>query len=163
MEIKPVTKDNVEEALSVVLKIFPYEDEQEVRDAFMASLDKSKYEWFWEKFNLTRFQYFAGVIDGKIIGTTGIYCHISDKNEANWVGWMCVLPEYRGRGLGKALLQFCIDRTREEGKPYLRLYTSDEPNERIAQKLYEKAGFVNIDMKPHAFIKKEHIVKEFKL
>jgi len=79
--------------------------------------------------------------DGDVCGTTGLYACIKDKNEAAWLSWFCVHPMQRGQGIGKKLIEFSIDKARASNKKFLRLYTSDDPNEAEAQSLYEKYGF----------------------
>jgi ribosomal protein S18 acetylase RimI-like enzyme len=79
--------------------------------------------------------------NNQVCGTTGLYTHRKDEQEANWLSWFCVAPEYRGQGIAKKLLEFSIELTKEQNKRYLRLYTSDDPGEAAAQELYEKYGF----------------------
>lgn len=81
---------------------------------------------------------------GKVVGTTGLYNMIGDPL-ARWLGWMSVDPEYRGLGIGKALLQHSIDKAKESGAQVLRLYTSDRPNEATAQLMYESHGFQEVN------------------
>ncbi len=91
---------------------------------------------------VTFVKYWVGTENGKLIGTTGIYELKKDAKEANWLSWFCVHPEYRGRGIGSKLLDYAIKKAKINRKKYLRLYTSpDDPNEKAAQKLYEKKGF----------------------
>jgi GNAT superfamily N-acetyltransferase len=53
---------------------------------------------------------------------------------------MCVTPQRRGQGVGKDLLEFTIAMARSQGKRWLRLYTSTDPIEKVAQVLYERYG-----------------------
>ena len=56
----------------------------------------------------------------------------------------------RGRGVGEALVQACIDRAKSEGLE--RLVLSTEPQMRAAHRLYERLGFVHAthrDWAPH--------------
>ncbi len=76
----------------------------------------------------------------EVLGTTGLYSYTKDRHEALWLAWFCVAPEARGKGIGKKLLSFSITEARKASVRYLRLYTSDDPNERDAQFLYEKFG-----------------------
>ena len=58
---------------------------------------------------------------------------------------LIVLPGYRGKGVGRALLKFVIAEARKQGVLRLTLLT-DRQNER-AQALYRKLGFTDSTMK----------------
>jgi GNAT superfamily N-acetyltransferase len=58
---------------------------------------------------------------------------------------MVVLPGYRGKGIGAALLQYVVAEARKQGVLRLMLLT-DRQNKR-AQALYRKLGFVESTMK----------------
>ena len=92
-------------------------------------------------------------VDGAdlVIGTTGLYRYMNDANEAVWVAWFCVDPKARGRGIGQALIDHTVSRARNAGFNRIRLYTSTDPNEAAAQRLYEKNGFKEIRRKKGMF------------
>jgi ribosomal protein S18 acetylase RimI-like enzyme len=52
-----------------------------------------------------------------------------------------VVPERRGQGLGRALLEASIDAAREAGAPHIELTTGEDDTEALS--LYESAGFSN--------------------
>jgi GNAT superfamily N-acetyltransferase len=84
---------------------------------------------------------------GQVIGTTGLYSYPDDP-KALWLGWMCVDPDHRGKGIGRQLLDFSLAQAREEGATHLRLYTSNHPNEAAAQLLYESRGMTTYKTVP---------------
>jgi GNAT superfamily N-acetyltransferase len=92
-------------------------------------------------------------VDGAdlVLGTTGLYCYKNDATEAVWVAWFCVDPKARGRGIGQALIDHTVSRARNAGFNRIRLYTSTDPNEAAAQRLYEKNGFKEIRRKKGMF------------
>jgi ribosomal protein S18 acetylase RimI-like enzyme len=95
-----------------------------------------------------------GAIDqqtGRILGTSGLYAYTRDAAEAVWLAWFCVDPEFRRRGIGSRLLDFSIQEARRTGRDYLRLYTSDRPNEAAAQILYESRGLQVVARKRRLF------------
>jgi ribosomal protein S18 acetylase RimI-like enzyme len=86
-----------------------------------------------------------------VLGTTGLYRYKKDCDKAVWVAWFCVDPKARGRGVGQALIDHTVARARVAGFRLIRLYTSTDPNEAAAQRLYEKNGFVEIRCKKGLF------------
>ena len=52
---------------------------------------------------------------------------------------LAVAPESRGRGVGQALVQHCVDRSRELGYAGVRMSTMDRMT--AAHRVYERLGF----------------------
>jgi ribosomal protein S18 acetylase RimI-like enzyme len=99
--------------------------------------------------------FFAGIKDmiafdvyvdegNRVRGTTGLYRYNKDADQAVWVAWFCVDPQARGHGVGQALIDHTVARARSAGYNRIRLYTSTDPNEAAAQRLYEKNGFKEV-------------------
>jgi ribosomal protein S18 acetylase RimI-like enzyme len=82
-----------------------------------------------------------------VLGTTGLYRYKKDFDRAVWLAWFCVDPKARGRGIGQALLDHTVARARDAGFSLMRLYTSTDPNEASAQRLYERNGFMEVGRK----------------
>jgi len=78
---------------------------------------------------------------GVVLGTTGLYRYNRDADEAVWIAWFCVDPAVRGCGIGQALLDHTVSVAQVAGFSRVRLYTSTDPREADAQRLYEKNGF----------------------
>jgi ribosomal protein S18 acetylase RimI-like enzyme len=57
-----------------------------------------------------------------------------------------VVPERRGQGLGRALMEAAMDHARERGAGYMDLGTAE--TDTAARALYEKLGFDNHEGKP---------------
>jgi ribosomal protein S18 acetylase RimI-like enzyme len=57
-----------------------------------------------------------------------------------------VVPDLRGNGIGRALLEAAMDTARGEGAEQMELGTSE--TDTAARKLYESAGFVNTEGGP---------------
>jgi ribosomal protein S18 acetylase RimI-like enzyme len=58
-----------------------------------------------------------------------------------------IVPERRGRGLGRALLETAMDHARERGAAHIELNTGE--NDVAARALYESAGFTNREGGPN--------------
>ena len=56
---------------------------------------------------------------------------------------MAVLPEYRRTGVGKLLLEKCLEEARNRGGKKVFLYSNSQLQE--ALRLYEKYGFREVD------------------
>lgn len=57
-----------------------------------------------------------------------------------------VVPERRGQGLGRALMQAAIEHARSHGADRIELGTSDDDT--VARRLYESLGFTNRERRP---------------
>jgi ribosomal protein S18 acetylase RimI-like enzyme len=81
---------------------------------------------------------------GPIIGVVGIvpggegHTHFAERGETE-MQRLAVAPNARGRGIGRALVADCIERSRGMGGVRLVLWT--QPAMSSAQRLYEAAGF----------------------
>ena len=93
----------------------------------------------YETFSHPRAAYYVIEQKQKLLGGAGI---IQLKNEAEEIcelQKMYLLPEARGRGLGKRLLEICIKEASELG--YNQCYLETMSNMLTAQELYKRAGF----------------------
>ena len=92
----------------------------------------------------------VAVVDGVVAGTAGIEAvgaKYKLKHRAE-LG-IAILKEYWGLGLGKALMEACIECAKEAGYTQLELNAVAE-NER-ALALYKKMGFVEYGRNPRGF------------
>ena len=147
MKIKPLSKKTLNEAISLVIKIFGSKpSDADYPGKWMPASLEGK-ERNFELYNSTKctsVKYYVGTDEksGKVIGVTGIYTQAGDEEDCAWITWYCVDPDYRGRGFGAQLLDFTIAKAREMGKKFLRLYTSVNEDVEKAMNLYKKRGFV---------------------
>lgn len=75
--------------------------------------------------------------DGKIIGYCGVWIVLDEAHVTN----VAVLPEYRGRKFGDALMRKLIEVAKEKGARTMTLEV--RVTNHIAQSLYRKMGFQN--------------------
>ena len=66
--------------------------------------------------------------------------------EECYVAELYVMPEHRGHGLGRALMQAAIQLARERGAEYIELGTAE--TDVAARGLYESLGFSNREGRP---------------
>ena len=71
------------------------------------------------------------------IWSEGLECYLAE---------LYVVPERRGRGLGRALMEEAMEVARAEGADYMDLGTSED--DVAARALYESLGFSNREGKP---------------
>lgn len=146
VEIVPLSSENLDEAIELAHSVFEFDVKKghAPEQGFRASLDETlKLKLKEESPKLDEvIKYFIlkDTKNNKVIGTTGLYT-LKGEPGAVWLGWFCIDPDYRGKGLGEYLLTWTMEKAKMEGYSILRLYTSTSPNEAAAQKLYDKLGF----------------------
>ncbi|MBI2068852.1 MAG: GNAT family N-acetyltransferase [Candidatus Yanofskybacteria bacterium] len=146
LKFEPLSERNIEEATELAHSVFPEDAKKERKpgDAYRASLEPRKYLDFYkqEGYNLLLLEYYiAREPSDKIAGVTGFYQRDIDPKDIAWLGWYCVDPQFRGKGYGREILEWTIDKAKEKGFTVLKLWTTTDPNEAAAQILYEKLGF----------------------
>lgn len=83
--------------------------------------------------------YFVALLDGKIIGGGGIYPTDGLDPDTCELVKMYLLPEARGLGLGRTLIQKCLEFAKDAG--YEKVYLESMPELKKALKVYERYGF----------------------
>jgi [ribosomal protein S18]-alanine N-acetyltransferase len=95
-------------------------------------------ESFYNEIHTNQFATYVVLEDGdKIIGYCGVWIIVDEAHITN----IAVLPDYRGRKLGDALLAKVIDLAREKGARFMTLEV--RVSNVVAQNLYRKFGFKN--------------------
>jgi len=83
--------------------------------------------------------YYVAESEGKLLGGAGIYPSEGLPQQTAELVKMYLRAEARGQGLGKLLIQKCLEFARGFG--YLQLYIETMPELRKAVSIYEKFGF----------------------
>jgi putative acetyltransferase len=86
--------------------------------------------------------YYVAQKDGIIVGGCGIFPTNGLPGDCVELVKYYVLPGERGQGIGKKLMELCIDSARQLG--FTHLYLETVPELRDAIRIYEKAGFEHI-------------------
>ena len=104
--------------------------------------DKATDEMY-ETYQKEKAGYFVIEHNGVIVGGAG-YSQLDNYN-----GNVCEFqkmyfsPTIRGKGLGSKLIDFCLEKAREDG--FDQCYLETMPYMEAARALYKKNGFVNLD------------------
>lgn len=93
-------------------------------------------------FAVEKAAYFTGLIDGVIAGGAGIYPTAGLPPATCELVKMYLLPEARGKGLGRLLIEACMAFARQQG--YTHIYLETMPELKKAVHIYEKLGFLSL-------------------
>ena len=97
----------------------------------------------YETYAETNAQYFVVEQDGAILGGAGIAALANYDGPVCELQKMYVSSELRGRGVGKQLMNTCLEFASKSG--FEQVYIETMPYMEAAQKLYKKTGFYYID------------------
>jgi len=96
-------------------------------------------DYMYEAYNKPNAVYFVVEADGRIIGGAGISHLENETADICELQKMYFLPEARGLGLGKAMMEKCLMKAKEMG--YKKCYLETMPYMENAQRLYKNSGF----------------------
>jgi len=97
----------------------------------------------YETYNdLKRASYFVVEDDGRVIGGGGIAQLENESSKICELQKMYFLPQARGKGLGKKMINTCLEFAEEQG--YEKCYLETMPYMEAARKLYKKIGFEDL-------------------
>lgn len=94
-------------------------------------------------FKMDRSHYFVAELNGRLVGGGGIYPTKGLPPDTCELVKMYLLPEARGIGLGKTIVEKCLETARLYG--FDRIYLESMPELGKALKLYEKFGFTYLE------------------
>ena len=91
-----------------------------------------------ELFLNTSWHFFVATENDTVVGYISFYCILDETEIVN----VCVMPELRGKGIGRALTKCAIDFNKENNgsRVMLEVRKSNTP----AIKLYESLGFISV-------------------
>lgn len=93
----------------------------------------------YELFETEQGIYHVALMDDKVVGGAGIFKTAGLEQDTCELVKMYLSPQARGKGLGKLLIQRCIDAARKAG--YKKVYLETMPELIVAVPMYEKFGF----------------------
>ncbi|HJV03874.1 MAG TPA: GNAT family N-acetyltransferase [Actinomycetota bacterium] len=130
MEVRPLRAEELEEALSLIAgyqRFYEAEpDDQRNREFFGGFLEPSEEGLL-----------IGAWVDGELVGFATLYWfHSSTKaRDTVLMNDLFVAEHVRGGGVGRALIDACLNVTRERGAAHLEWYTA--PDNHRAQRLYD--------------------------
>lgn len=99
----------------------------------------------FESFSHTPWHFFVACFQNKVVGYGGVYLILDEGQISN----IAVLPRFRSRGIGKAILdkisEYCIAKDCE------RITLELRKSNFVARALYEKSGFVEVGERPNFY------------
>ena len=116
--------------------------EKEVPKTGTAFEDK-ELDMMFETYQDKKSIYYVLVSDGKVLGGGGITSLRGGDATVCELQKMYFSSEVRGKGMGRAMIEKCLDFAKAEG--FDLCYLETMPNMHAAQKLYRKVGFEYID------------------
>ena len=96
----------------------------------------------YESYSQPRSAYFVIESGGRVLGGGGVAPLIGGDADVCELRKMYFLPELRGRGAGRALMERCLETARELG--FSRCYLETLTGMDAAQALYSRFGFVRL-------------------
>lgn len=149
--IKKLSKKTLSGALEVLDKVFGNnpEDKMQYTRGFNTSLGETKYLHLYPNGKPAYLYYFIAIDkkSNKVVGTTGLYSYPEDdKKGITWLGWYCVDPDFRNKGIGTKLLDFSIQKAKEMKKSKLRIWTVDDFSLKKSFDMYKRRGFKIINL-----------------
>jgi RimJ/RimL family protein N-acetyltransferase len=132
MKFKPLSLENLAEALAIQRRLFPGEDGEWNFMTAIGAAPKSEWEdefMYW----ILRDE------ENSDVGIIGLYSYTEYGDDA-WVGWFGITPEHRGKGYAREALGELERTAAKKGYKNLRLYTDAVAN-KDACGLYEHLGF----------------------
>jgi len=97
----------------------------------------------YELFQKNDSAYFVAELNGKVVGGSGIYATNGLPADYCELVKLYLLKQARGAGLGRLLIEKCLDHARSAGYKHVYLESMKELSMTLG--LYEKLGFKHID------------------
>lgn len=148
---REVTKDNVEAAIDIGVKVFGEPDREGITKEFRAAAGVQPEKDIAERdLEMVDLHYYIFAKDGTDIGIIG-HNKVKNHDDDAWLGWFGILPEHRGGGIARIVFNQAYDiASAQPGVKTVRFYVTTEPEYQIAYKMYERMGFKTEPYRPDA-------------
>jgi GNAT superfamily N-acetyltransferase len=140
---RPATEADLEPIVAIARRIWTMGLSKRLEDCFGLQGGKPWDEWVAEGMRAAMQTRLATCIvaeaEGQVVGWA---CWTVDRERnQGQIGYNGVAPEFRGRGIGTALVGMALDKLREAGLPLAIVITGLDEGHAAARRVYEKCGF----------------------
>jgi len=136
--IRPILKKDNPKIAKVIRQVLIDFDVPKVGTAYA---DKTL-DTLYEVYQKPRAAYFVVESEGKIIGGGGFSQLDNFEGNVCELQKMYFLPEARGKGLGKKMIEICLENAKKHR--FTQCYLETMPYMEAAQKLYKRNGFEDL-------------------
>lgn len=138
-ELRPITQSDNLEIARIIRTVMP----EFGADGPGFAIHDAEVDLMAQAYDRPRAAYFVVTHYGRILGGGGVAPLEGGDADTCELRKMYFLPEGRGLGLGRRMLQRCLQRARAIG--FQRCYLETLNRMDAARRLYEQAGFTQID------------------
>ena len=133
-----------------------YEDFSDTIKSYFLAHDYSKftYRYYMEK----NFRRFTIAIDSDTNKIIGFLIGDNTYGGVGFISWVGILPEYRGKGIGKMLMEDYEKFARSKKAHLLELFTYDK-----VKPFYDKFGFSEIGRRENGFYGSKNVIMDKKI
>ncbi len=135
INIRKITKEDNPEIERIIKLVLTEHGVNRPGTAFFDDSLRSMYEFYSGKNSI----YFVALLENRIVGGGGIYPTEGLPADTCELVKMYLLPEVRGKGIGKLLINNCIEFAKHKGYKKMYLETMNELKQAV--NMYEKTGF----------------------
>ncbi len=140
---RPATEADLEPIIAIARRIWTMGMSKRLEDRFGVQGGKSWDEWTADDIGGAVRARLAtclvAEVDGQVVGWVTWIIN-RDRNQGQ-IGYNGVAPEFRGHGIGTALVQMALDKLREAGMPIAVVITGLDEGHAAARRVYERCGF----------------------
>jgi putative acetyltransferase len=139
LQIRPIAPSDNRRIAEIVLSVMKHYD----ADPQTTIAGDPTLHHMYENYREARAAYYVAEWQGQVVGGCGIRQLEGTEENICELQRMFILPEARGQGIGKALMEKCLAKAGNFG--YAQVYLETLGEMREAQELYRKFGFRKID------------------
>jgi putative acetyltransferase len=136
ISIRKITKEDNPEIERIIKSVLTEHGVNKPGTAYFDESLRNMYEFYSCKSSI----YFIALCENRLVGGGGIYPTEGLPADTCELVKMYLLPEMRGKGIGKLLIANCIEFAKREGYKKMYLETMNELKQAVS--MYEKTGFV---------------------